>query len=750
MEARTVDGVVAISDAPDAYTRLIWLRDEEEGAPDGVAIAAALVRRRRGGLMLAVPGGSILESELAASQQEEDHALGPFVRARVRGAGLANPASALATVSFEILLVDVDEGVLTELVPEAVYYEDEQHAQRVLRHFTPRARHWPHGRTVLEESSRAFRSQFGEEAFAEFFTAGEEEAEPAVVVERASEQPAEEEAAEVAGVLGDGFAESDGPLAPPPRRPGRAPALQRPPQPALPRAAPPGGPLARAAAGKVAAAPLLGSGGALAGRSPPTAFGLAAPPAPSAFGRAAPPPGPPSRSGAAGFESPAAWQAVLGRHGGPPGPELRGLRTSAAPAGAFPGTGEDFAGEGEDDAVGGGTEMERFAAALMGAARAFSQRGEEGGAGGNDDLMARRRQHRGRRARHGPPRGAHRGEASLARQLLQVADGDHGRAGPLLAPAPRRRLRSSRAPPVAREDKRVVRVHARQPQHGAGPRPDRVAGGGHRGPPVDESDRRGRGLCRAPADGPGPGQDRRGQARHDVAVPVRARPSRLALREGRAVRSGGATVQLAGEPTLVHCEPRLPAGAGPAGDQEERAAAASGADAGAQSPRGPRAPAARRRRRARPRRRGRGGRRQAAAAPQEAKAGIAGMRASPDREWDTGGAPDGRLLWPGPADPRHHNQQRGEVVAPLSRSGSLLRRLRALRTNFSSYIGASVCAAAQLQQRQLAGASRTAPVFPLPLPPVDGLQGAARREGGYADFDAKVEQLLLVLVCALN
>ncbi|CAK0906192.1 unnamed protein product [Prorocentrum cordatum] len=387
MEARTVDGVIAISDAPDSYSRLIWLREEEEGAPDGVAIAAALVRRRRGGLMLAVPGGSILETELAASQQEEDHALGPFVRARVRGAGLANPASALATVSFEILLVDVDEGVLTELVPEAVYYEDVQHAQRVLRHFTPRARHWPHGRTVLEESSRAFRSQFGEEAFAEFFTAGEEEAESAVVVGRTSEQPAEEEAAEVAGVLRDGFAESDGPLEPPPRRAGRPPPLQRPPQPALPRAAPPGGPLARAAAGKVAAAPLLGSGGALAGRSPPTAFGVAPPPAPSAFGRPAPPPGPPSRSGAADFEPPAAWQAVLGRHGAPPGPELRGLRTTAAPAGAFPGTGEDFAGEGEDDAAGGGTEMERFAAALMGAARAFSQRGEEGGAGGNDDLM---------------------------------------------------------------------------------------------------------------------------------------------------------------------------------------------------------------------------------------------------------------------------------------------------------------------------------------------------------------------------
>ncbi|CAK0875442.1 unnamed protein product [Prorocentrum cordatum] len=380
MEARTVDGVIAISDAPDSYSRLIWLREEEEGA-------AALVRRRRGGLMLAAPGGSILETELAASQQEEDHALGPFVRARVRGAGLANPASALATVSFEILLVDVEEGVLTELVPEAVYYEDGQHAQRVLRHFTPRARHWPHGRTVLEESSRAFRSQFGEEAFAEFFTAGEEEAESAVIVGGSSEQPAEEEAAEVAGVLRDGFAESDGPLEPPPQRAGRPPPLQRPPQPAPPRAAPPGGPLARAAAGEVAAAPLLGSGGALAGRSPPTAFGVAPPPAPSAFGRPAPPPGPPSRSGAADFESPAAWQAVLGRHGAPPGPELRGLRTTAAPAGAFPGTGEDFAGEGEDDAAGGGTEMERFAAALMGAARAFSQRGEEGGAGGNGDLM---------------------------------------------------------------------------------------------------------------------------------------------------------------------------------------------------------------------------------------------------------------------------------------------------------------------------------------------------------------------------
>ena len=387
MEPATLDGVVAISDAPDAYTRVVWLRGEEEGAPDGVALAAAVVRRRYGGLMLAIPGGSILESELVASQEEEGHALGPFVRTRVRAAGLANPASALATVSFEILLVDVDELVLTELVPEAIYYEDEEHAHRLLRHFTPRARHWPHGRSVLEESARAFREQFGDEAFAEFFTAGEEEAEVVEAAGEPDEPPAAAEAAGGPDPLRDGFAESDELIAPPPRRAGRPPALRRPPGPALPRAAPPGGPLPGPAVVKAAAAPLLGSGGALPGRSAPTAFGLVAPPAPPAFSHGAPPAGPPPRSGAAGFESPAAWQAVLGRHGAPPGPEMRGLRTSAAPAGAFPGTGEDFAEEGEDDAAVGGSEMERFAAALMGAARAFNQRGEEGGSGGNDDLM---------------------------------------------------------------------------------------------------------------------------------------------------------------------------------------------------------------------------------------------------------------------------------------------------------------------------------------------------------------------------
>ena len=38
------DDVTFVSDAPDGYTRLVWLRDED-ATPGGVAVAAAAVRR---------------------------------------------------------------------------------------------------------------------------------------------------------------------------------------------------------------------------------------------------------------------------------------------------------------------------------------------------------------------------------------------------------------------------------------------------------------------------------------------------------------------------------------------------------------------------------------------------------------------------------------------------------------------------------------------------------------------------------
>ena len=327
--------------------------------------------------MLAVPLAGIPDHELEASLQEEGHVLGPRVTARVRAAALANPANALATVMIDVLFVDVVDEVLMELVPEAAFFEDGILSERPLRHFTLRGRHWPHGPSLLEESARAFREQFGEDALAEFLTAvedGPEDGGPAGGADALPDGgvgPGDYEEAPPAAV-GPALAPKAAPTAALPRE--RAAALRRPPV-------------------RPTAAPLLASGGAAAGR---VAFAPRVPaePAPSAALGFGPPPGqlppPHQHPGYGGTEargdSRAAWQAVLGRHGAPPGPELRGRRATA-PSGPFPGTGDDFGAEGEEGEVAGGSDMERFAAALMGAARAFSQRGDEGGTGGGDDLM---------------------------------------------------------------------------------------------------------------------------------------------------------------------------------------------------------------------------------------------------------------------------------------------------------------------------------------------------------------------------